>query len=118
MKNNPGGNILLVLLILFFLAFATGCGGSKEKSEGEPQRFQFRGLVMAVDRPGHRVTIAHGDIPNLMKAMTMSYAVKDTNLLRGIETGDSVGGIIAKRHPEVWLDSLALIGTSHSGNRP
>jgi Cu/Ag efflux protein CusF len=117
MKKNAGGILSQALLIVFVSVLAPGCGGSKEKPEGEPQRFQFRGLVMAVERARQHVTISHGDIPNLMKAMTMSFPVKDTSLLRGIEAGDSVSGVIAKRHPEVWLDSLVLIVAPKPGHQ-
>jgi Cu/Ag efflux protein CusF len=101
MNKTAVGNFSLILLIIFLLVFTAGCGRSQEKPGSEIQRYQFKGLVMALERSRQRVTIAHGDIPNHMKAMTMSFAVKDTNLLRGIEVGDSVSGVLAVRHPEV-----------------
>ena len=117
MKKKTGETFSLVLLVVTLLVLAAACGGSQEKSRDEIQLYQFRGLVMAVEPSRQHVTIAHGDIPNHMKAMTMSFAVKNTNLLRGIGVGDSVSGILAVRRPEVWLDSLVLIVTPPAADR-
>lgn len=94
-KKIGAANPSLILVMLSLLFFAAGCGGSQEKQGGEIQRYPFRGLVMAVERSRQRVTIAHEDIPHYMKAMTMSFVVKDTTLFRGIEVGDSVSGVLA-----------------------
>lgn len=48
------------------------------------------GVVRDVDPSAGRVTIAHGDIPGLMKAMTMTFDVADPAALEGIEAGDRV----------------------------
>jgi Cu/Ag efflux protein CusF len=46
------------------------------------------GVVRATHDDG-RIVIEHGDIPGVMKAMTMEFEV-DPGLLKGIESGDRV----------------------------
>jgi Cu/Ag efflux protein CusF len=44
-----------------------------------------------------------------MKAMTMPFTVRDSSMLRGIEVGDSVRGVVTVKKSEVWLDSLTVV---------
>lgn len=55
-------------------------------SEGETGKGE--GVVVATHDDG-RIVIEHGDIPGVMKAMTMEFEV-DPALLQGIESGDRV----------------------------
>lgn len=98
-----------ILLTLLFLSWASGCGRQEGKPGGDVQYFELKGLVMALEPSRNRVIIAHEEIPHFMKAMTMSFTVKDTSLLQGIEVGDSVRGVLAVRRPDVWLDSLTIV---------
>lgn len=88
-----------------------GCGNK----EGSGSQFhELRGLVLAVDSSASRLTIAHDDIPHYMKAMTMTFKVKDAARMRGIEPGDSVKGVLEVRRPDVWIDSLAILSKAPS----
>jgi len=64
---------------------------------------------MALEPARNRVIIAHEKIPDYMKAMTMPFTVKDSSMLRGIEVGDSVRGVVTVKKSEVWLDSLIVV---------
>ena len=55
-------------------------------SEGDAGRGE--GVVLSTHDDG-RIVIEHGDIPGVMKAMTMEFEI-DPELLRGIESGDRV----------------------------
>ena len=101
-------SLTLACMLLFALLVA-GCGKKDERSTKSGQSYHFVGQVMAINSPSRQITIAHGDIPNFMKAMTMDFIVKDTTLLHGISVGDSVRGVLVVQRPEVWLDGLALI---------
>lgn len=59
-------------------------GGAKQTGQGA------LGVVESVDAAAGQVTIDHGEIPGLMGAMTMTFAVSDPALLEGIEVGNSV----------------------------
>ena len=59
---------------------------------GEPQDTvaSARGTVRAVDPARAQVTIRHGDVPGMMRAMTMTFEVADPALLEGVGAGDEV----------------------------
>lgn len=97
------------LLLMLFLVTAAGCS-RQEKSESKPVVYHvLRGQVVALDRVSSLITISHGTIPNFMEAMTMSFNIKDTTLFHGVEVGDSVSGVVAVLHTDMWLDSLAVV---------
>ena len=73
--------VLVVLLPVF-----AGCGS-------EPDRiYDFKGQVVSVEEGGKGVTIDHEDIPGLMRAMKMRFAVQDPALMEGLVPGMSVEG--------------------------
>jgi Cu/Ag efflux protein CusF len=69
-------------LVLEAACLAAGCGGEAEAGRGE-------GVVTAVAAAEGKVSIDHGDIPGVMKAMTMEFQA-DSALLAGVETGSRV----------------------------
>jgi Cu/Ag efflux protein CusF len=78
----------IVLLIPLAL---TGCrGGDQPTAAGK--EFPIKGTVIAVDSNKPSVNLDHEEIPRLMKAMKMDYAVADAKLLHGIKAGDAVQG--------------------------
>jgi Cu/Ag efflux protein CusF len=68
------------LLPALLLAAAIAC------SKGETGRGE--GVVLDTHADG-RIVIEHGDIPGIMKAMTMEFEI-DPDLLTGIDSGDRV----------------------------
>lgn len=98
-----------VCVLLLFAVLLAGCGKKENTSASGARSYQVVGVVKEIDPSIGQITIAHGDIPNFMKAMTMPFVVKDSTLFRGISVGDSVRGVLVVQRPEVWLDSLALI---------
>jgi Cu/Ag efflux protein CusF len=68
---------------IWLLAIAlAACGGGPADHPG-------RGKVVAVAAARGEITLAHGDIPGLMKGMTMTFQA-DPALLAGIEPGQEV----------------------------
>lgn len=52
---------------------------------------QVEALVRTVDKSAKKITLKHGDIPNLdMGAMTMVFQVADPALLDKVKAGDTV----------------------------
>jgi Cu/Ag efflux protein CusF len=66
------------------LAIALAC------SKGSPDHGTGEGTVAAVDAAKGEITIDHGDIPGLMGAMTMTFAVPDKKILDGVTPGSKV----------------------------
>lgn len=48
------------------------------------------GLVKKVDKPGGKLTVSHGPLPNGMPAMTMVFRVKDAVWLDQLKNGDRI----------------------------
>lgn len=80
-----------ILLSAFLLLGATlfGCGSGAPPEE---RHFAVKGKVAAVDRDKKQVTLDHEDIPGLMKAMKMPFAVESEQLLDNLHVGDDVQG--------------------------
>ena len=86
---------LTVLVLPLALA---GCkGGGTDKPKGATDKeYDVKGTVVAVDSKKPAVTLDHEDIPGLMKAMKMEFAVTNPKLLEGIKAGDQVQGRLKK----------------------
>ncbi len=74
---------IALMLSLVFVACAHKPAG---------KRYPLDGRVVAVDPAQHQLTIAHHDVPGLMKGMTMPFLVgsKDTWVFQAIAPGDQV----------------------------
>ena len=103
-----------VLLPVIVLVCAVGCARQQQKQGIAVEYHRIRGLVMAVEPSRNRLIIAHEAIPHVMKAMTMPFFVKDSSLMKGVEVGDSVTGVVARRQSDMWLDSLTVVRTLSS----
>jgi Cu/Ag efflux protein CusF len=55
----------------------TACGGGSDFGQGS-------GVVLGIDAGNAQITLEHGDIAGLMKAMTMTFEVADPKLLEGV----------------------------------
>ena len=58
--------------------------------KANPTRGTGTGTVAAVDVGNSEITLDHGDIPGIMGAMTMTYAVPDKKVLEGVAPGAKV----------------------------
>jgi Cu/Ag efflux protein CusF len=52
--------------------------------------YRGEGRVVRVEPDGEHVTIAHKAIPGFMSAMTMSFRVRDKQILANLKPGDEV----------------------------
>ena len=106
---------------LFMLALAA-CSNAPV-----PKHYELQGRVVAVDLAARQLTIAHQDIPGLMKGMTMPFIVgKSSNwIFKTIAPGDSIHAtLVLSDHAELQdissLDSTRKEsdGTSATANSP
>jgi protein SCO1/2 len=95
----------MLLIVLF-----AGCVKKQENQTTEITTFPLKGEVVHIMPDEHRIMIAHGEIPNYMKAMTMPFKVKDTTFLTMVHAGDSVVATLAVSRTESWLATISLIG--------
>lgn len=74
--------LFAALALTLFATLAPAQGSALPKVDAEVRR---------VDTANHRITLRHGDIPNVnMGAMTMVFPVKDPLLLKDVKAGDKV----------------------------
>ncbi len=101
-------SISSILVLVFLLSACT-----KKQDTGsttEIKTFPLRGQVVRIMPDEHRIMIAHQEIPNYMRAMTMPFKVKDTTLLAKVQPGDSVLATLAVSRVESWLETISVIG--------
>ncbi|MDR3748135.1 MAG: SCO family protein [Acidobacteriota bacterium] len=69
-----------------------------------PKRYELQGRVVAVDRNARELTIAHQDIPGLMKGMTMPFTVSKSAdwVFNSIAPGDRIQAtLVLSEHAEL-----------------
>lgn len=86
---------------------------SCSKQEQKPTdlvTFPLKGEVVAIDTVKRRLTISHEEIPNYMDAMTMPFKVKNLDLLKSVQVGDTILGVLAVSRTESWLETFTVTG--------
>ena len=74
---------LAATAILMTSLLASACGESVTEGDGT-------GIVRAIAPDQRAITLEHGDIPGLMTAMTMEFAVATPAQLTGVAIGETV----------------------------
>lgn len=92
------------LALVATLAVAGGC-----------QRGSYPGVGDLLDRDRTTATIAHDDIPGLMPAMTMRFAVASPEVLAGAVPGTRVRFMVRRRGGDLVLTQLEPIGAATNG---
>lgn len=107
-----------ILPVLLFAALATGCNPSKDRSaasaaDGEAiTNYPARGVVQALRADGKTVVIKHEEITGYMMAMTMPFAARDTNELKGLKPGDAVDFRLRVTEKDSWIDQLKVVAAA------
>ena len=96
--------ILEFALLALFGCSAISC--SREKV------FGVSGVVREVFPEGKQVKIEHEKIPNYMEAMTMTFDVRETNALAGLQPGDKISFRMIVREKEGWIDQIKKTGAT------
>ena len=68
-----------------------------------PEKLVGQGVVQKVVAGDRRVVIAHDDIPGFMRAMTMSFEVRDPALLAQLTPGERVRFTLEKTRETLYL---------------
>jgi protein SCO1/2 len=71
--------------------------------------YPLTGVVREVDRAGGFVTIRHEDIPGLMPAMTMPFAVPGGDIPASVQPGDRVSATLQVKGSDYTLSDLKVI---------
>jgi Cu/Ag efflux protein CusF len=86
----------MTVIITISLALSAGAAGCRARPTNQPvvRRYELKGRVESIDFNRKRLTVAHEEIKGYMDAMTMGFAVKDENVLRGLKSGDQVEAVL------------------------
>lgn len=71
-------------------------------------RFPIAGRVVSSDAATQQITIAHDEIPNFMKAMTMSFAVKEAWVTAAVKGGSVVTGTLVVDGARTWIEQVVV----------
>ena len=90
-------------------------GSAQPSSQSQPaptqeKQYDLKGKVVGVDKAGKRVAVDGEDIPGFMGAMTMSYPVKNEQLLENLSPGDQITAKVVANGGEYWLENIAVVG--------
>jgi Cu/Ag efflux protein CusF len=93
--TRPAGAAAALAVLVLAAACGSGDSAPAPAAASIPAGlYEFRGVVVAVDRARALLEVDHEAIPGLMPAMTMPYEVADPALLAGIAAGDRVRGTL------------------------
>ena len=97
--------VRLVMTVLLILCVSTAFaqqGGKKEHT--------FRGKVEQVDAKSKMLTVNGEKVDGWMGAMTMSYPVKDEQVLTAVAPGDQITAKVITNGAEYWLEGVTVVG--------
>jgi Cu/Ag efflux protein CusF len=101
-----------------------GCGSQPRQTDTRPQpqsqpaqaqqqkQYDLKGKVVGVDKAAKSVAVAGEDIPGFMGAMTMSYPVKNDQLLENLSPGDQITAKVIASGGDYWLENIAVVDKS------
>jgi len=103
--NYPANRIWIGFLILTL-------GGFASFSFAGTTNYVVRGMLKEVKPSEHQLVIAHDEIPNFMKAMTMPFNVKDSSLLKQVTPGQMIRFTLHVKENESWIDNIESVTAS------
>ncbi|NGO38630.1 electron transporter SenC [Limisphaera ngatamarikiensis] len=83
-----------------------------------PRHYEVRGVVIELDPARSNLLVRHEEIPGYMRAMTMPFAVRDTNLLAGLASGDSIRFRLVVTETDGWIETLEKVNTPATNRLP
>lgn len=75
---------------------------------GKPT-YSTKGKVRAIGEKKDSITIAHEDIPNYMKAMSMMFEVEKPETLGDLKVGDEVTFTFSDRDGRLFIESISKV---------
>lgn len=110
-------NSRLIVAVLLLIPLYLSCG-KKEQQQSDVRSFPLQGEVVGIDPSKTAVTIAHGEVPGYMMAMTMPFSIKDSSLLTGVDVGDSITATLKVSTTERWIEAIKITRKGSTGNSP
>lgn len=70
--------------------------------------FPISGRVVSLDLDARQITLAHDDIPNFMRAMTMPFTVKEAWVLTVAKPGSLVTATLVVDGARTWIERVVV----------
>ncbi|MFT3828921.1 MAG: SCO family protein [Opitutaceae bacterium] len=100
--------VVLRCVLVLTLWIAAGCARHESATvpaDDGARRYPLTGVVLAIDVPHRLLRVQHDDIPGLMPAMTMEFAVRAGDLAIARE-GHRIRATLVQRDTEFSLENL------------
>jgi Cu/Ag efflux protein CusF len=99
----PGPFHRMHVALLSWILAMSACQSAPEK------HYPLQAEVISVDAPRKLMVIKHGEIPGLMPAMTMSYAVLDSKDIESLHSGDKISAELVVADNKGHLEKIVLL---------
>lgn len=106
----------LRLFLVAILSILTGCDpspSSRDAAEPAPEKtihFQVRGVLQKLSPNRRHAVIAHDDIGDYMKAMTMEFELADPAEASALQPGDILNFRLSVTDTRSWIDQIQKTG--------
>ena len=97
-------SLSVLALLLASFCFVGGCQSAPAK------RYPIQAVVISMDAPRKLIVVKHGEIPGLMPAMTMSYAVLESKEIESLHPGDKITVELVVADEKGHLEKIVLVG--------
>jgi len=102
----------VVAILLVSCSFVGGCQSAPAK------RYPIQAEVISVEAPRKLIVVKHGEIPGLMPAMTMSYAVLDSKEIEPLHPGDKITAELVVADEKGHLEKIVLVSSAPADATP
>ena len=94
---------IVVFVSLLIAGIIVGCQSAPEK------HYPVQAEVISTDPSRGFIVVKHGDIPGLMPAMTMQYAVADSKQIENLQPGDKITADLVVSESKGRLEKITLV---------
>jgi protein SCO1/2 len=81
------------------------------------KRYQLKGTVVSVDVGHSQLTIDMEAIPGYMDAMTMSYRVAGSSVLKTLKKGDRIRATLVVQGQDEHLENITIVPPPQGGSK-
>ncbi|MBK9259585.1 MAG: copper-binding protein [Polyangiaceae bacterium] len=107
-------SLVLAIATILLVVPAPACSRSQDQpsaartapSSAPSQTYSTRGKVRAIGERKDNITIAHEEIPNYMKAMTMMFEVERPEILNDVKVDDQISFTFSDRDGRLYVESI------------
>lgn len=111
-----------LIIFLFTILMFTACQKPQTQNQNassEAKRYKLKGKVISVDKAAKKAEIAHEEIPDYMKPMTMKFPIKGDWVWDELTPGADVqGDLVVETNGEYWLENLGISAVPRADQTP